>query len=152
MSKSTAALPWRDDEIVRHYQAAKDKDGIITILAQLNAVDTPKIKQILKRNGVNVYGEVREVEREREGGTYRRKKETKPRKPKVYIVLEHDGVAYSIDDIVRKIGRSPTYIKARLVNVDAVTFGGIEYKILRYEKWGKNRGLSGKITTGTEEP
>ncbi len=144
-------LPWSEDEIVRHYKTAKDKEGIIPILAQLNAVESSKIVRILKRHGVKVYGEVKEIERETKVKTCRRNKGTKPRKPRVYIVLEHDGVAYSVEDVTRRIRRSVTYVKARLENVDAVTLGGVEYKIIRYKRWGKNRGLSGKITSGVKE-
>lgn len=154
MGDEEKPLPWTDEEIVMHYRAAKDKAAIIPILADLNAATSARIKRVLGRNGIKTDAEHRangKYQTVRDEKPIERKKETKPRKPKVFIVLEHGGVDYSVDDIVRLIGRSPTYIKARLVNVDAVTFGGAEYKIIRYEKWGKNRGLSGKITTGTEE-
>lgn len=150
MGDEEKPLPWTDEEIVMHYRAAKDKAAIIPILADLNAVTPARIKRVLGRNGIKTDAEHRaqgKYQTVRDEKPIVRKKETKPRKPKVFIVLEHGGVDYSVDDIVRRIGRSPTYIKARLVNVDAVTFGGIEYRITRYEKWGKNRGHQNEVSS-----
>lgn len=142
------ALPWSEDEIIRHYRTAKDKAAIIPILADLNAVPQSRIRQVLRRHGIKTDTECRisrRYETVREEKPLARKKETKPRRPKVYIVLEHDGTAYSVEDIARRIGRSVTYVKARIKDVDAVTFGGVEYKITRYEKWGKNCGYQNEM-------
>ena len=142
MSKDEKPLPWTDEEIVRHYRTAKDKAAIIPILADLNAVSPSRIRQVLRRNGVKAEAVSREEQRERV---------RKPYQQKVFTLLEHDGVEYTIADIMQRIKRSQTYVTRRLEGVDTVTFDGVEYKILRYKKWGKVCGCSGKIETGTEK-
>lgn len=142
MNEGPKPLPWTDDEIVRHYRTAKDKAAIIPILADLNAVTPSRIRQVLRRNGVKAEAVSREEQRERI---------RKPYQQKVFTVLEHDGVEYSIADIMQRIKRSQIYVTRRLEGVDTVTFDGVEYKISRYTKWGKVCGCSGKIETGNEK-
>ena len=45
-----------DNEIVREYKAAKNKQHQIEILADLNTTSKDEIKKILKANGVNLRG------------------------------------------------------------------------------------------------
>lgn len=52
-----------ENEIVRNYRAAKNKQQQIAILADLNATSTDEIKKILKSNGVDL-----------RGGSFRKKK------------------------------------------------------------------------------
>lgn len=120
-------LAWTEEEIVRHYNEAKDKTDMIGILADLNNVSTAQIKEVLKRAGIKLP---------------KRTPVNKPAKtvntghvtPRVFYALEHDGRRYSIDEVQRICGRSRGYVVNRIKDTETSVIGGVEYNVIRYTK------------------
>lgn len=145
------SLAWTEEEIVQHYREAKDQRAMIGILADLNNVSCDKIRKVLKKHGVKTGADVKPKKKRKAAPPAEPIKERKTACQKVYIKLVSGGVSYSVEQIQRRIGRSATYIKTRIKGNDRVVLGGVEYQIMRYEKWSKH-GCIGKIETGTEKP
>lgn len=61
-------MEMNENEIVRSYRESKDKKQQIGILADMNCCEPEQIKEILKKNGVDL-----------RGGNYRAKKEETPK-------------------------------------------------------------------------
>ena len=104
----------------------------------------------MKKNGIKTGADKKPSKKRKAAPPAEPIKERKKACQKVYIKLVSGGVSYSVEQIQRRIGRSATYIKTRIKGNDHVVLGGVEYQIMRYERWSKH-GCSGKIETGTEK-
>lgn len=147
--KKGTSLAWTEEEIVQHYREAKDQRAMIGILADLNNVSCDKIRKVLKKHGIKTGADVKPKKKKKAAPPAEPTKERKTACQKVYIKLVSGGVSYSVEQVQRRIGRSATYVKNKIRDHDRVVLGGVEYQILRYERWGKNIGCVGEIKTGT---
>lgn len=110
-------LPWSDDEIVRSYRGAKDRDAQIGILADLNDTTVGNIRRIIDRAlGVNTTA--RETD---EGGFGYR----------CSVALEHDGVRYTIKEVARLNGVTINAVgKKCRVGKGVCVVRGIRYQVI----------------------
>lgn len=110
-------LPWSDDEIVRSYRGAKDRDAQIEILADLNDTTVGNIRRIIDRAlGVNTTARATD-----EGGFGYRCR----------IALEHDGVRYTIKEVAKLNGVTVKAISKKCKMKSGVCVaGGVSYQVI----------------------
>lgn len=110
-------LPWSDDEIVRSYRGAKDRDAQIGILADLNDTTVGNIRRIIDRAlGVNTTA----LETDEGGFGYR-----------CSVALEHDGVRYTIKEVAQMYDLTAKAIRKRCERGSGVCVaGGVSYQVI----------------------
>lgn len=111
---------WTNEEIVRHYNGAKDKAEIIDILAELNGVTANCICRIL------VSADIEPAAREL----------SKKQRAQLKVMLIRDGNQYTVNEVARMHQCSRWNVRNKYRGKTVCRIGDAEYKVVSYNRRG----------------
>ena len=120
MSEGTKRLPWSDEEIIRHYRAAKDPAEMIMILAELNGTTAHRIREVLAGVGINP--------------TQSRPNERQTAHLKT--VLSDQNGQYAFHEVARMHGLTVCTLRRRVKNKKKLVLDGHVYQVRSYHRRG----------------
>lgn len=120
MSEGTKRLPWSDEEIVRHYRAAKDPAEMIMILAELNGTTAHRIREVLSGVGINPP----------------QSRPTKRQTAHLKTVLADENGQYAFRKVERMHGLTVGTLRHRVEHKKKLVLDGHVYQVRSYHRRG----------------
>lgn len=120
-------LAWTDGEIVRSFKDAADPVKQISVLADLNACQPIRIREILHSAGV-------EIPRKKKGQKEKEREKLEAGYAKGCTIMLVDGGAhYTMKQAARRHGVSVSYIVRRMRDTGVCDVDGTVYQIKKYK-------------------